>query len=374
MASMAPAFIYSDESPSKVACLVRALVRDIRAEAQNIRLSAQVVQEKGALKEPKTREDETRNAFKEFNDIFNDKDNKGRVEQLFDELHATLRANPEQYDATGDEVTEIENNWERVCKNLPLADDPIERILNRVQIMVNNLDEMILHCGLITIPSRVEDHLKQLRSGQSLDFNEAFQDELPKLEDRIKVLRFLYSHPAAISGVVDVEHGLIYCASPKLSRRRLSYVYIAITVLLGAGVGYAYLWLKTQSVPTWNQYLPLLKAYIALMLGSLAHILINGVKQARAESRMSFVAVDDWLMWVHIKETAIMAGVVSLWIGLIGLAYLKPQAGDIPAPEIGTAFFVGYSIDSFVELFLERFTTIATTKTNAITAQLAKTN
>ena len=60
-----------------------------------------------------------------------------------------------------------------------------------------------------------------------------------------------------------------------------------------------------------------------------------------------------------------MAEIVSLWVALLGLAYVRKV-------DVGTAFFVGFSIDSFVDLFLERFTSAASAKTQAITAQIQK--
>ena len=69
-------------------------------------------------------------------------------------------------------------------------------------------------------------------------------------------------------------------------------------------------------------------------------------------------------MWIHVKELSIAMSIISLWIGVIGLAWLQ---GDVMPSN---AFFVGYSIDSFMDLFLERFATTASTKAKAIAATI----
>ena len=70
----------------------------------------------------------------------------------------------------------------------------------------------------------------------------------------------------------------------------------------------------------------------------------------------------DWLLWVHVKETPIVYGIVSLWVGLVGMTALG-QGG------VSGAFFIGYSLDSFVDLFLSRFETGATAAVEAARAK-----
>jgi hypothetical protein len=58
-------------------------------------------------------------------------------------------------------------------------------------------------------------------------------------------------------------------------------------------------------------------------------------------------------LWVHVKQVSILAGILTLWAGYIILIVIQQIA------DAGAAFFVGYSIDSFMDLFLVRFTGIA---------------
>jgi hypothetical protein len=79
----------------------------------------------------------------------------------------------------------------------------------------------------------------------------------------------------------------------------------------------------------------------------------------------SLLAVHDWLLWLHVKESALLMGVLYIWVGLIGLAF------TVDTVQWAMAFFVGYSIDSFVDLFLQRFSQAASARTEALREDLA---
>ncbi len=343
----------SSEGFKRNVALMMGLVRDIREEAQNIERSIVEINEKGALDDPEARAQEVTASLARANQIF--KANEPVIRERFDKLRALLPSDPDLYDKCGDEITEIENLWERIGNSWPSN-------LARVE---SHIGELEYHCGLVTIPHRVNQHLETMRTGQTLDFHDTFKDELWKPEDRVKLLQYLYAHPAAIEGVVDVEAGLIYCASSKVGWRWASFFFIAVALLLGVGVVWLYLWFVANEPPHFRAFLggPVLKGYLFITLGSLAHILINAVKQGRSQA--SFRAIDDWVMWVHVKQISIIGGIVSLWIGIIGLAWFQQQQ-----VTLSTAFFVGYSIDSFVDLFLERFSGAASASAKALTDQV----
>lgn len=345
--------------------LLMGLVRDIREEAQNIERSVVEVKEKGSLADTTARAQEVTASLVLANRIF--AANEHVIRKLFDDLRVLLRSEPRLYDECGDEITEIENHWERICNNWPSTDLTTIEILARLARVESHIGQLEYLCGLVTIPRRVDQHLGTVRTGQTLDFHDAFKDELPRLEDRVKLLRYLYAHPAAIAGIVDVPKGLIYRASAKAWRRRLSFAIIGLTLLAGIVVLWLYEWLVSTNPPAFRAVLggALLKGYLFIVLGSLAHILIDAIKQARAQTAASFRAIDDWIMWVHVREVPILASIASLWIGIIGLAWFQPEF------TLTSAFFVGYSIDSFVDLFLERFSGMASSGTKALTDRIS---
>ena len=371
-ASMSVRTAHSGDSPGgarggvddRERALLMGLVRDIREEAQNIERSVLEIKEKGALDDTSARAQEVTASLVRANRIF--AANEPVIQKLFVDVRVLLRSEPNLYDECGDEITEIENHWERICNSWPSTDLPIIEILARIARVESQIGELEYHCGLVTIPRRVDQHLETVRTGQTLDFHDAFKDELPNLEDRVKLLRYLYAHPASITGIIDVPKGLIYRASPKASRRRLSLLIIVLTLLAGIVVMWLYQWLVSGNPAAFRAVFsgPLLKGYLFITLGSLAHILIDAIKQARAQTDASFRAIDDWVMWIHVREVPIMSSIVWLWIGTIGLGWFQPGF------SLTTAFFVGYSIDSFVDLFLERFSGMASKSTKALTEQV----
>jgi len=91
---------------------------------------------------------------------------------------------------------------------------------------------------------------------------------------------------------------------------------------------------------------------------------VDAIKQARNAQPGQLIAVEDGLLWIHINETGIIVGIVSLWIGYFGWLFIM---GTI---DWQTAFLIGYSIDSFVDMFLQRFNTSITTQTTVLTNRI----
>jgi hypothetical protein len=339
------------------------LVRDIRAEAQNLQSSLQEVQLKTQLSESASREREVKAALQANDKIFGH--NRQQIDDRLEDLRAFMRANPFAYSNNGDDVTFIENYWERATNSWPNIDDPLDEIIVKMVKADHYLSKMICRCGLVTIPARVNEHLRQLRVGRPLDFHATFEDELPILADRLAVLNYLYAHPLAIEGVVDVEQGSIFRVSPNLGRRVVSFVIPILLPLLGAWllpIAYRYY----QPAASEEFLRALLKSYWALIAGGYIHVVVGALKEARANKGKSFLAIEDWILWLHVKELQIIVGILSLWVGFIGVLAINKSI------SVGTAFFVGYSIDSFADLFLERFSNTVTARTQSLKTDLTK--
>lgn len=348
--------------------LLLGFVRDIRAEAQNLMRSLLEVKSKSKLINKKIRAQELKASLSESSKIF--EHNKTQIQSRLVWLRDLLLQRPQIYDLYGDEIAIIENLWERVSLNWPSPKEEDEaEVLQRITKVDQDLGDLIFHAGYLTIPPRVNQHLRQLRIGQYLDFHSTFEDELPKLEDRVKILRLIHSHPLVIEGVADVENGLIYRASQHHWRRLMSYLLMLGTFLAGALVVFLFTyigtWLNLQDWPVGPaRFTELFVGYLFITLGGIAHIGIDALKQARASKGQTFVALGDLLLWVHIKELSIIAGIVSLLIGILALAGLFQKI------EWQMVFFVGYSIDSFVDLFLQRFTKTAAISTEVLMGKL----
>lgn len=368
------------------------ILRDVRAEVQNLRLVLTRVQENGQIEDAAVRAQEILKVTENRRELYTY--NKDQIDQRLKELRALIRNTPVLYDRYGDEVTHIENFWERATDDWPPPLDQIkldpppegveppnadmtkilqaEIILRRAKDTIKSLDGIIYHAALLTIPGRLNQHLEQLRIGQKLDFDATFKDEVDNADDRRKILEYLSARPMVIrNGIIDVANGVVYHASSSYARRRLSYIYIALAVIVGALLAALVANMREWfGVTNWpieeGRTLELVSGYAFVILGGLIHLGVDGLKQARAGQNRTLLAVEDWLLWIHIHEVDILVGVFSLWVGFFGLLTVSPA-------EINweTAFFIGYSIDSFIDLFLQRFNNNKNAAITVVTQQLS---
>jgi len=285
-----------------------------------------------------------------------------------------MEDNPVLLDNDGDAITTMENVWERVDPRWPKFPENVDSDENAILAQIAEVDailcEVIRAAEILTLPDRINERLRELRVGQTINFHVEFSDELQEPAARVIALNYLHDHPLIVLGVVDVENGLIYRASSNIWQRRLSPLYIALPTIVGGWLiylSYTFLPLLKGNVPhNSNDVLPYVMAYIAVIAGGFAHTAVDAVKQYRSNKGQTFTALGDLLMWIHVKQAPIFAGILLLWMGFVGL--IVSQQG----PDWGAAFFVGYSIDSFVDLFLQRFTSVASTRTDALRTQLTQ--
>lgn len=298
-----------------------------------------------------------------------------RIEDHLASLGKLLDQDGEAYDYYGDEISHIVNLWDIICiqwdemeKNNEISFESRKNI----QKLLSLLDEIIYHSNLVTIPFRLGQHLDTTRIGQTLDFHQTFADEMPPLgkesqihEQSSKILRYIYAHPEIIDGVVEVESGLIFKASSDLKRRMLSYLSIVMVIVGGAllfsfGIPYLGLHFKPQGWPNFTQE-QLLGFYIFMVAGAAAHIGIDALKQFRENRGKGFVALDDCLLWIHVKELSLIAGAFSLWVVFLALVFLVDKV------EWQVSLFAGYGADSVIDLFIQRFTSAARTRSINLT-------
>jgi hypothetical protein len=346
------------------------VLRSLRAEAQNLQQSLDTVKQKSELADETVRAHEVRTALLSNEPIF--KYNRTKIRALLSELDHLRDQDAELYDWAGDELTHIANYWERASRLWPDVSTSEAQIGAQIGRASEQLDELVFHCALLTIPNRVNQHLSYLSVGQTCDFHETFSDELPKIEQRLKMLNFMYAHPSSVNGVVDVERGLIYRAAPKMSRRVGSALMILGVAALCGVLAYwlrdVALWLGVAEgdIPA-TGHRELLAGYLVVLLGGFVHIGVDAIKQVRQAQQKrgpTFLAISNWLMWAHVQELYIIVGIVWLFIGFVGSMVVLKRV------EFFTAFLVGYSVDSFVDLFLQRFTRFSSTGTDALKASL----
>lgn len=346
--------------------LLLAQLRDIRAEAQHLVELLSEFQTPIDLTDPAARRAEVATKLASLAPLV--EADASKVGARLAVVHELLAAAPALHDWAGDEITRLENAWDRaLVRSLPAvasASDS-EQLRGYLEQAEHSLGRVIQYAARLTIPSRLNDHLAALRPGQTLDFHATFSDELPDVGARAELLRFLAAHPLDVAGLVDAEHGRIYRVAPSARRRWASLGLIFALVVLGGIVPVVLTrisgWTGAADWPIEaTRSTELLAAYVFIVLGAVAHLVVDALKQVRSEDRQRITALNDLVLWSHVKELPHATAVVSLWIGLIGLAFTTDPIGW----EL--AFFVGYSIDSVVDLFVGRFTAAASTRVAAI--------
>lgn len=238
--------------------------------------------------------------------------------------------------------------------------DTIDNNLDNLRQMIYQLDKIIFTISWILVPDSLSKHLDTMKIGEYIDFNDMFRDDIPSDKDREEIFNRLFRGSININGIIDISKKRIYKASKSWRRQAESLVIIAAGIAACAIIVYALpiLPLEAEDWP-WkgDTSKELLIAYFFVLLGSLAHVAVDLIKQRRSgETRL---ALNDLLLWINIKEVPLLLSILALFIGFIGLSISKNI-------EWQTALFAGYSIDSVVDVLIQRFDTAVSTKTKII--------
>lgn len=334
-------------------------LRWLRARAQSLQELAQELQRYAPASSAHTaaRDREQHAALDESSPIITR--NCLQITAVMEEISALLERSPKLYSAWGDVVARVQEAWEEASAEWTRLGEAAAMDRSRhLAAIVKALDSLIYDCGLATIPSRILSHLELLPFGGVLDFPSSYADELPTAEQRQRFLRYLANYPGLLYGLIDVENERIYRASPKAWRRGLTLPLTVALALAGFGLIYAACYLgDARHLTDWpfngQRRGEQLAAYGFLLLGSLAHVAVNLLKQDRSASR-STQALADWMLRIHVRETSYYASAFWLSLGGIAMAFLFKDRVDWK-----TAFVIGYSYDSFLDLFLQRFEKMA---------------
>lgn len=367
MAAAPPVLLAEAIEESKAA--VFGQLQEIRSEAQDVLRAISEIEAKRDIVDTASRRTEIDLAFATARVVIGD--DIDDIDERQQEIENLLRAGPGRMrEYWGDELRNISNYWDRVkigWRDLVAAAPTGDKVLPPLIAIRSHLERLRNRIGFLTIPRRLNDHLAQLHIGQGLDFHGVFEDELPSEEERLSLLRMLRGHPAAISGVVDVEKGKVFRASNRTSRRVVSLALIGLALVANYPVMYVIArWVPDLAVPgasaefgpRWSK---LAAALTAMIIGGVAHIFVGALKEKNnRSSEDAFLAVDGMLVWAHVREVQLIISALSFSVAMIGMVLILKRIDAI------TAFFVGYSIDSFIDLFLQRFEKTATSQVASI--------
>ena len=273
----------------------------------------------------------------------------------------------------GRDITELANAWERARASWPTVaamGNPVDvaGVLERRRVAMGYLDEAVVSAARVTVPALLADWAEAMNPGDVLDFNTTFVHELPTASQRQTILEWLASAPLTAPGIVDVQKGTIQIASPDPRRRRATW-WLIVNVILWGGVLAASGPLLgmagriespiTSLTPGWAVSL-----YALVVLGGLAHIGIDALKAARDPNGSGPMGVEGLAMWAHVNERHIIWGVAALLLTWLLFVHFEPTHSP------WFAFVIGYSADSFFDVFIGKFTVTMTASVSALRQRL----
>src|SRR4051794_1760396 len=149
---------------------------------------------------------------------------KIEIEDALTEIKTNVfGTSPRLWSACGDEITHIDNLWNRVICELPQSGNRDE-FAQRLSRMSPTIRQILIHTARLTIADRLNAHLKTARIGKAINFDTAFSDEIPDSTDRAMILNYLAEHPGAVNGVVDQPRGLVFRVSQSQLVRFATYL------------------------------------------------------------------------------------------------------------------------------------------------------
>jgi hypothetical protein len=203
-------------------------------------------------------------------------------------------------------------------------------------------------------PYQVREQLHGLRVGRALLLTSVLSDEPLTAEERRALLQRLESDSVELpEGVVDIDHERVWRKSSSQVARVASYLTpVIVAVIAGAALALAPTLGLDDSVGLESSG-DNLNAYLLVLVGMVAHLLIENLKQFQANTTP--VAIGAFLDWLHLRWVAIAYSFVPVVVTVVGLLATVGFEGD----KALLYFFAGYSIDSVAGVFLTRFGTAA---------------
>lgn len=257
------------------------------------------------------------------------------------------------------------DRWPGEPKQKHCSDEDPARTLVKVEESTAILDEVIFECCKVTIPDEVEEMLRKIRIGKTLDFHTVFDDTLSNAAQRKEILELLKHRQ--IGGWVDPATGLIYSISRSKGARAITCVAPFVVALL---VGAALYGVSSLSIfDSWtflNDGWELVGAYGLVLAGATFHLLVENLKASQTKLA-PVLAVTDFVYWLNLRWVGLLATILWVVVVTIGLRVANIEGTD----ELSVYFFAGYSLDSVAGLVLTRFESSADIAQGKLAEQLA---
>lgn len=309
-----------------------AVLRELRAEVQDIQtLLGNVQQGKAAI-----------GSYASYLEV-----NRNEVAALFQRLNSV--AENAATAVPSDSIGRLSNLWQQLlCTSvvsMPHSVIDAELLIKELAVCDELCNRIVAYIGHLTIPARLNGMLANAWTGYLLSFHDLFADELPRAEDRQRVLRFLASVPGVlVGGVVEPENGLIFPYHRNLWKR----VGVCLSLLLfavGATVGFALLGQSSGVRELAGvESSGLVVNWLLVVAGGLVHL---GVDRNKGSGVKASVPVSHLSAAIDARAGTIVLRLLLMVFAYCGLIFLGGSGNNSHL----NAFLVGYSLDSFVELF-----------------------
>jgi len=254
-----------------------------------------------------------------------------------------------------DSIRHILNSWEQMTNSAilchPDQDLEAQEQLHELTTLRELASDMILQSTMRTVPPRVNDWLKKARPGHYLPFHLLFEDEIPSQEARVKVLNAIAWAPETVhGGLVNPATGLIYSYEQDPNKRIRSFLTLVLFLVFCSALVFYSAFIQTwySDWPIKEENAPqLLFFWIALLLGVMTHIGIANVKKIKNSGLPPVIAAGDWSMHLSARKGEILLKIFMALIAFFVLLFSLSEKDF----KIYSSFLVGYSLDSFIEIF-----------------------
>jgi hypothetical protein len=252
-----------------------------------------------------------------------------------------------------DNIRRLHNLWEQMSTSPLLADPGAEFSVQEQLRLLTSVEQqcarMVVEIAYLTIPPRVNQWLEEARPGYYIPFHAVFEDELPNLDDRNRLLSFLGWSPEVLKGgLVDADAGVIYRYSVDPRRRLLSFALLLSAAAAALGVIFGLAYMPVDGWPLNSTHLTrLLLGWAAIFAGIVVHLGIGTAKRSQERGRPPIISIGDIPLLVNAKAGQVLLKILMTLVGLFGLAFAAGIDNVTPL----NAFLIGYTLDSAVELF-----------------------
>jgi hypothetical protein len=265
-------------------------------------------------------------------------------------------------------LTDLSLIWKKIRNAWPADASQPAAAIAKMNDCVRFLDEIVYICVQLRLTPLINDFLENVEVGHELDLEFAFGSDFPKSPEMRKrlILDVAQQRDVLDSALVDPVRGVIYRLPPKQARWKsywssplIVFGFIALLAALPFAHRFYDNW-PFQSA----QRNTLIGNYVLWILGALFHVLIQALRQMRAPTVPAFAVMDNWLIWLSVKQRSICLGIVWITIGYLLMSVFSHQL------DWKTILLAGYCSDSLTDLFVQRFEVTAQNAAKSISSAL----